>query len=78
MRKYGPTMKKYDIKQIYNTFENKDMPFIQFKKKINQLTDPVRMQRDLENIRMDVRGRKITANINKQIVDKALRNQNGH
>ena len=39
-----------DIKQLYDSFTVKDMSFAQFRKEFKALTDPGRMQRDLDSI----------------------------
>ncbi|MFX1452927.1 MAG: hypothetical protein ACFFCM_18975 [Promethearchaeota archaeon] len=62
-------MNDQQLKQIYNNFEVKDMTFADFKKEINSLSDPVKMQQDLSNIQLlKARGR-----LNKERIDRNLR-----
>lgn len=44
----SPLFSEDEIKKIYKGFEKKDMPFKEFKKQIDELTNPVSMQADLK------------------------------
>ncbi|MBE3139502.1 MAG: hypothetical protein IMZ53_02860 [Thermoplasmata archaeon] len=41
-----------EIKKLYERFVVKDMPFNDFKRKFKELTDPARMARDLQDIKL--------------------------
>jgi len=61
-------MNLQEINAIYNGLETKDMPRQEFVKKVQNLTDPAGMQRDLGVIM----GMKQTAMVKKQEIDRAV------
>lgn len=62
-----------DITKLYNSFEKKDMPKSEFRRRIKQLFDPTRMGQDLKDIHNTLKYRKNSGLATKQTIDKALR-----
>lgn len=39
-----------ELRDVYNGFHKKDMPFVEFRKQVKELTDPAGIQRDVGKI----------------------------
>lgn len=62
-------MDNQTIRQIYNGFAVKDMPFADFAKEMRDLVDPVKMRQSLAEIEL----MKVRQRTNKARIDRALK-----